>query len=200
MPSAPKKQWNEVGHYYEEKQTDGSYRKMERTKNKKLTEEKFSAVLLDLMKPNHNEKWLSDPADLQHHTTSKTKGTDAQRSEDDFDEWESPIVYWKKKKVQKKEQMVPMLRWVSTTRPTDLYLTFIHKKLWDYNLGQVETMIASYKEDLKKFHLWEDYGWSDEIPPEKGTRGKEQFNKERFIKLLQEKQKERASPKVAASK
>jgi len=190
MPSAPKKQWNEVGHYYEEKQENGSYKQMMRpTPKKRLTQEKFSAVLLDLMKPNHNEKRLLDTADLQQQVALGVAGSTERRDEDDFGEWETPIVFWKKGKVNKEEVDIPVLRWVSTTRPNDNYLTFIYRKLWAYDLQEVERMLKLYEELMKKENCWKDYGWSSDLPPEKGTRGKLQHNASSFIKLLQEKQR-----------
>ena len=191
------KKWNETHHYWEIKQADGSYREQTREGTKTLSEEKFSSVLIKLREPNYNTTPLIDTAELQAQIELGTKGATEKREEEDFGAMESPVVYYGKRKVEKKERNVHILRTINTSRPNDLYETFIHKALWSFSRSDVDSMLEHYRAKMEQGGVWERYGWSTEPPPPL-VRGKKQFNCDAYVKMLQrEQEKARQNSKKA---
>lgn len=177
------KRWNEQHHYWEEKDGDG-YREQIREGKKTLSEEKFSSVLISLSEPNYNITPLIDTAELQAQIELKTKGATEKRDEEDFGVMESPVVYYGKKKIDKKERTVHILRTINSSRQNDLYETFIHKKLWSFDRGAVDDMLMLFKRKMEDGGVWEKKGWSNEPPPPL-IKGRKQFSCDAYVKMLQ---------------
>ena len=180
------KRWNETHHFYEEKQENGSYIEQKRVGAKTLSEEKFSSVLIKLSEPNYNITPLIDTAELQAQIELKIKGATEKREEEDFDPMESPIVYYGKHRIEKKQRNVHILRTINTSRPNDLYETYIHKALWSFSRTDVDNMLELYRAKMEQGGVWEQCGWSTEPPPPL-VRGKKQYNCDAYVKMLQRK-------------
>lgn len=190
MAKEAKKEWNNEHHYYE--MVNGEERtRVDRVVEKTLTEEVFSATLLSLRKPNYNRIKLMDEARIQEQIALGTKGSGERKGEDSFGTFEDPIVFYKEITVDKKKLNVPHLRTISSSRPNDLYLTLIHKKLWKYERQSVIDMIKKFHVEMKKAKIWKSHGWEDCIPPSKMT-GKRQYDLQGFINLCLSENKTKA--------
>ena len=155
-----------------------------------LAEETFSQVLMKLATPNYTRKLLTD-AELDVEIEFKTLGASDLRTQESFNERDSPVVYQVFRKVmvngKKTRIQTVMKRTINKTRPNNLYATFIHKAFYKTHPESiVEQTMKQFKDALKEHGLWDRAGWSEEEPPQKSS-GKQLYDLEAFIKMLEEK-------------
>lgn len=182
------RQWHETGMYWETRPPKAKgkpaapWTREERpTPKNTLTEELFSAVLMKLSKINYNEVTL-DQAKLDEEIQKGTKGANDLREEDEYSPEESPIVYVRETKRNKQKIKKIILRKINPTRKNNLYLTFIHKELWEYDKGAVERMITQYKTEMVNRGYFGKFGWKSEPPPR--VPRKDQMNMEQYLQHL----------------
>ena len=190
------RRWNEATNSYERRnkktkqEPDPQWTVEPRPKvHDALSEEKFSSVLIKLKKPNYNRTSLS-PEEHKEHIQKGTKGANDLREEKFFDDFEPKMVYKKITKVPVSPKSTrtrpmdqPVLREIDATRPNNLYLTFILRELWAYDISAVEKRMKDYEKELKKAKHWDTWGWDKSPPPEK--TGKKGYNLKAFIEYIE---------------